>query len=69
MRFAEYVTRILALMQEDGLGKGKTSTGRHWFAYCCVITAVPPKQQRKRLIQTVGLTLARTQYVHCSAAS
>ncbi len=27
MRFAEYATRILALLQEDGMGKGKTSTG------------------------------------------
>ena len=37
MRFAEYVTRILPLMQEDGLGKGKTSTGRHWFATLCTV--------------------------------
>ena len=26
MRFAEYATRILALLQEDGKGKGETST-------------------------------------------
>ena len=25
MRFAEYATRILALLQEDGMGQGKTS--------------------------------------------
>ena len=45
MRFAEYATRILALLQEDCMGKGKTSTGSHRFAILCA-TAVPPKQQR-----------------------
>ena len=53
MRFSEYATRILALLQEDGMGKVKTSTGT-WkpsvchFVCCCVATAVPPKQQRRQ---------------------
>ena len=43
MRFAEYATRILALLQEDATGKSKTSTGSHRFATlslvcCCVAT-------------------------------
>ena len=53
MRFAEYAIRILVLLQDDGTGKDKTTTGshRHRFATlslvcCCVATAVPPKQQR-----------------------
>ena len=37
MRFAEYVTRILALLQEDGMGKGKTSTGSHRSATLCAV--------------------------------
>ena len=53
MRFTDYVTRILALLQEDGMGKGETSTGSHRFAtfLACVVlcsTTVPPKQQRRQ---------------------
>ena len=37
MRFAEYAIRILVLLQEDGTGKGKTSTGSHRFATLCAV--------------------------------
>ena len=55
MRLAEYAIRILALLQEDGMGKGKTSIGSGTGSHCrsharwrCVATAVPPKQQRRQ---------------------
>ena len=37
MCFAEYAIRILALLQEDGMGNGKTSTGSHRFATLCAV--------------------------------
>ena len=37
MRFVESTTRILALLQEDGMGKGNASTGSHRFATLYVV--------------------------------
>ena len=43
MRFAEYVTRILALLQRMAwpMGKGKTSTGSHRVATLCAVVLPP----------------------------
>ena len=80
MRFAEYATLILWLLQEDGMGKGKTSTGSHRFATLCAVvlpllSLSNSNADSERVvsmvkkIDTVGLALARTQYVPWSAAS
>ena len=37
VHFAEYATSILALLQEGGMGQGKTSTGSHRFATLCAV--------------------------------
>ena len=60
MCFAEYATRIFALLPEDGMGNGKTSVCLPpYVTLCC--HCCPSQKQRKRLIQTGGVTLARTQ--------
>ena len=66
-RETNVILTLGSLLQEDGVGKGKTSTGSHRLATLCAVV-LPlqslPIQWRKRLIQAVGLTLARTQYEH-----
>ena len=50
MRFAEYATCILALLQEDGMGNGKTSTERHRIVtlWAVVLSLLPlPKSNEK----------------------
>ena len=44
MHFAEYATRILALLQEDGMGKGKTSIGSLGLPPCLVCCCVLPQR-------------------------
>ena len=79
MRFAEYAIRILALLQEDGMGKGKTSTGSHRFATLCAVVlpllSLPNSNaDSENVFSMVKNTDTdsrsdRTQYVLCSAAS
>ena len=37
MRFAEYATRTLPFLQEDGMGNGRTNSGSHRFATMCAV--------------------------------